>query len=322
MNKKTAATVIITTLILAAIPLTVYLSGRPQKTVTVAAPETKLSISPATKTVVLNETFTLNIAINSGNNVVFGTDLEILFNPAILEAQSVSAGDFLNSPQEITKVIDNQAGKITYSLGAFSSKTGQGTLASISFKAKSGGSSEISFGSGTSVAAAGEDEALSSTQGGMVSVASAGSLSFKVKLQGIDQQRTNETVKVTLKKGGSTIATHETVSISADENGAYSGSVPNISFDTYDVLVKGWSHLTKKFANISLNQLENSFDWSGTKLTAGDATGDDKINIQDFRILVENYLKGSSIADFNLDGQTNIQDFRFIAENYLKTGEQ
>ncbi len=147
-------------------------------------------------------------------------------------------------------------------------------------------------------------------------------LTLKVKFQGINQQRPAKIVKVLLKQGDQEKYSFASLEVSSDQNGVYSGTVTNIEPGTYDLFIKGWTHLQKKFAGVVFNQGENTQDWSGGELLTGDATGDDKINIQDFRILVEDYLKSESLADFNLDGKVNIQDFRFLAENYLKEGEK
>jgi hypothetical protein len=98
----------------------------------------------------------------------------------------------------------------------------------------------------------------------------------------------------------------------------------NLSPDTYDVYLKGWAHLQKKFPGVTLTVGENNKDWTATELLAGDANDDDKVSIQDFRVLVENYMQTGDnlVPDFNLDGKVSIQDFRFIVENYSKQGNE
>jgi len=149
-------------------------------------------------------------------------------------------------------------------------------------------------------------------------------LTFYVKFQGINTQRPNKTVKITLTKAGNIIATFENEGVGSDENGVYAGKIMNVTPDTYDIFIKGWAHLQKKFEGITLAAGENSQDFSGTEFLAGDATGDDKINAQDIVILVQDYrphTPPNSKADFNLDGIVNAQDVRFIVENYRREGE-
>lgn len=298
-------------------------STKEQKTLSPkAAAATTLSIPSPASDILVNQDFGLSIQIETNGNQVFGADLKILFDPAILEAKGVLAGSFLSQPQELIKNIDNSTGKISYSLGSFSAQTGGGTLAEINFKAKAQGSTDISFGPGTSVAAANEAEGLASTQNGTVTVVNKVSVNFKVKFQGISEKRADKTVKLTFKQDGQVMIGSKEVQVNSDQNGIYSGNLSGITLGTYDIFVKGWSHLGKKFSGVSLEQITNSFDWTGTTLLAGDADGNNIINIQDFGILVTDYQKTQSRADFNLDGVVNIQDFRFIAENYLKQGEQ
>jgi len=149
-------------------------------------------------------------------------------------------------------------------------------------------------------------------------------LTFKVRFQGINQQRPDKTVKITLTKAGNTIATFENEGVGSDENGIYTGRIMNITPDTYDIFIKGWAHLQKKFSGITLTEGENTQDFSGTELLTGDATDDNKINAQDIVILVQDYRPNTppnSLADFNLDGTVNAQDVRFIVENYRREGE-
>jgi hypothetical protein len=149
-------------------------------------------------------------------------------------------------------------------------------------------------------------------------------LNFQIKFQGISQQRPSKTVKITLKKGEDIAATFENIGVGADQNGVYNGRIMNIPPDTYDVYIKGWSHLQKKFEGITLVEGENNQDFSGSELLAGDANGDNRISIQDIRIAVLDYIPNvvpDSPADFNLNGLVNIQDIRFIIINYLKEGD-
>ncbi len=146
-------------------------------------------------------------------------------------------------------------------------------------------------------------------------------LAFKIKFQGINQAGPNQTIKLILKQQGQERYRFDEVNIASSQSGVYSGTITDIDPDTYDVYLKSWAHLQKKFEGVNLNQGINHQDWSGTVLLAGDANGDNVINIQDFGVLVKDYLKTESPADFNLDGIVNIQDFRFMAENYSKEGE-
>jgi hypothetical protein len=146
-------------------------------------------------------------------------------------------------------------------------------------------------------------------------------LSFKVKFEGIEEPRPDRTVRVTLKQRETVVETFENVGVRADENGFYSATLMNLDPGNYDILIKGWAHLQKKFERVPLSEGSNSQDWSTTELKAGDTDDNNEINIQDLGTLARDYRQTDSLADFNLDGLVNIQDFRYIAINYRAQGE-
>jgi len=146
-------------------------------------------------------------------------------------------------------------------------------------------------------------------------------LTVKIKFQGISQTGPNQTARLIFKQQGQEKYRFDKVNVTSSQSGIYSGTITDLNPGTYDIYLKGWAHLQKKFGGVTLNSGENIIDWTAFPLLAGDANGDNLINIQDFGVLVRDYLKTESPADFNLDGMVNIQDFLFIAENYLKEGE-
>ena len=99
----------------------------------------------------LDDTFTLGISAEDVFDLA-GWQFDIAFDPAILEAISVSEGDLLKIDSGTTFFqsgsIDNAAGKIT-GLGAArlsaQGVTGTGTLLQVTFKAKSGGETELAL---------------------------------------------------------------------------------------------------------------------------------------------------------------------------------
>jgi parallel beta-helix repeat protein len=151
-------------------------------------------------------------------------------------------------------------------------------------------------------------------------------LSFQIKFQGINQQRPDKTVKITLKKDDTPIAVYENIGVSSDQDGIYSGRLMNIQPDTYDIYIKGWAHLQKKFENITLIEGENDQNFSDTLLLAGDIDNarDNRVNAVDLGIVIDHYFPDTptdSPADLNLDGKVNAIDIGLIIENYLKQGD-
>ncbi len=154
---------------------------------------------------------------------------------------------------------------------------------------------------------------------------STANLNFQIRLQGIGQQRLDKTVKITLKKDDTLVDVYENVGISSDQDGIYSGRLMNIQPDTYDIYIKGWVHLQKKFENITLVEGENSQDFSDVILLAGDIDniGNNRVDAVDIAIVIDHYFPDTPVdspADLNLDGKVNAIDIGLMIENYLKQG--
>ncbi len=150
----------------------------------------------------------------------------------------------------------------------------------------------------------------------------SGTLNFKIKFQGINDQKPPTTIKVTLVKGTNTAAFNAPVT--ADTNGIYSGQLTNLTPDTYTIYIKGFAHLQKKVEDnvvISANTTATK-DWSGFELLAGDLNNSNSITIQDFGLISQNYRTNSSVADLNLDDNVTIQDFGLLSQNYRGIGDQ
>lgn len=113
-----------------------------------------LSIYPTTKTVTVNEVFSLDIRVSAGSQQVDGVDAFLAFNPAYLSVDHIVPGTTL--PTILANTYDNTAGTITYSAGKVlggTSPSGTFTLATIYFKAKTVpvNNTPITFQPGTDV---------------------------------------------------------------------------------------------------------------------------------------------------------------------------
>lgn len=149
-------------------------------------------------------------------------------------------------------------------------------------------------------------------------------LTFKIKFQGIAQQKPDKTVRVILKQGDQEKYSSDPLGVSSDQNGVYSGNITGIEPGTYDIYIKGWAHLQKKFADITLAEGENSQDFSETSLIVGDINGDNTINAVDIGIVIDDYwpdTPAGSPADLNLDGRVNAIDIGLLIENYFLQGD-
>lgn len=122
-----------------------------------AQAETQLVLYPSSIKKQPGEMFAIEIRI-SGDEQILGTDLDIKYDPVVLEAQKTSPGDFFTEPQILTNQIDTKNGLIKYSIFSYPPRRGSGTVAVITFKALKEISQpvEIAFAPTTTVSGVGE----------------------------------------------------------------------------------------------------------------------------------------------------------------------
>jgi hypothetical protein len=119
-----------------AIPVTVFFVKNQQDIRSKAAPATTLSLTPATLAKKIDDTFTLDVTIETGSNQVFVTDLHLGYDPTKLEAVSITNGPLF--PNIIISGKIDPTGKISIMLGSenqTSPVTGTGIAAIVKFKA-------------------------------------------------------------------------------------------------------------------------------------------------------------------------------------------
>lgn len=155
---KKIVLILIGIITLLAIPATVYLSSKNQELRKKAAPATSLSLSPATITKKVGEEFTLEAKINTAENQVVATEINLTFDATKLEAVSITNGAAFPSILSSGSV---GAGTASIAVGAANTTTpvkGTGTAAVIKFKALAATSAPISvkFAQETFVGALGE----------------------------------------------------------------------------------------------------------------------------------------------------------------------
>lgn len=142
----------------------VYLTGQRQTTQSQAG-SAVLSMSATPSSVKKGDTFTVAVAIDTKSLKVSAADIRVRYETAKLEAKKIEAfGDFLPvvlSPGTIDST-DTASGRAMITVGALiddagaHAKAGTGVLAKITFVAKAGGKTDLTFGSSTAVAAVGQ----------------------------------------------------------------------------------------------------------------------------------------------------------------------
>ncbi len=102
-----------------------------------------LQFNPSSASTTANSSFTIDIVVNPGSEQINSAESYILFDPTLLEAQSVTDGTYFSSVSNII-----EAGRV-YVAGMVednsSYKTGTGTIARINFKALTDGTATLTF---------------------------------------------------------------------------------------------------------------------------------------------------------------------------------
>ena len=141
-----------------------------------------LSVSPTTQSVVVGDTFMVNILLDTQGTAVDGVDIRYLnYNPSLLQVQDVDAnkagtqiapGTLMSST--LANTVDTTQGRVNLSqiISAGGTKyTGSGVLATITFRAIAAGTANVSFDytasntTDSNVAAAGTDTLTGVTNG-------------------------------------------------------------------------------------------------------------------------------------------------------------
>lgn len=132
-----------------------FLFGTGQKIIA----QTTLSLEPATVKGPIGNIVTLDVVVNT-NQKLLGADLDLSYDPALLEVQKISGAGFLTNPQVIINRINSQEGKLFLSLFGFPGQSGTGNLATIQLKTlkETNGPTKLSFDPTTVLAASGGEK--------------------------------------------------------------------------------------------------------------------------------------------------------------------
>lgn len=159
------------------------------------------------------------------------------------------------------------------------------------------------------------------------------SITFKIRFQGINSpfpSGISREVSVSVRQGGDEKYFFGDVNVVSDSNGFFSGRVAEIDPGTYDIYIKGWSHLAKKFASIALAPGENNINIASVALEAGDFSceGYNILNINDLSAILSAYTSLSVPVndnnrefDLDCDGSIDINDVSLVLSNYTQLEE-
>lgn len=128
-----------------------------------AAPSTTLLISPNYQDLNPSQDFNLTVGIDSGENVVTGIDVELVFDPKIMQVtEIIPTTAIANLNNIIKKEIDNTNGKLRFATFTSNNSNGiKGNFAILNLTSKTldsaiNGNYKVSFTNLTTVAAVGE----------------------------------------------------------------------------------------------------------------------------------------------------------------------
>lgn len=136
----------------------------------------KLSPNPA---LVSTGSGTIQVVLTPNNNKVTAVQLEILFNPQVVNITEVNKGTLAQNPIVLLNNIDSQKGLITYALGIAPNQspiTQSGTIAEISFTLiDQDKQAVLSFAPTTQITAVGENgSVLKSSSGTEIRIVEGG----------------------------------------------------------------------------------------------------------------------------------------------------
>lgn len=155
---KKVVTMIAGLLVIGILPAAIYLVNTRQDIRKKAAPATTLAITPASLAKKIDDTFSMEVVIDTGENQVVAAELHVTFDPTKLEAQTIANGTLLPNILASGSV---EAGAATITVGAKDTKAplkGSGTIALLRLKAlaKTDSPTAIKLASNTFVGGLGE----------------------------------------------------------------------------------------------------------------------------------------------------------------------
>ena len=110
-------------------------------------PPVTLSVVPANSTQTVGSTFQVAVMLGNGKDI-YSVPLQMQFNPAVLELVNVDAGDFLGRDGQAVAIVhrDEGNGLVTISTSrppGVAGVSGQGSVCTLTFKAKAAGDSNL-----------------------------------------------------------------------------------------------------------------------------------------------------------------------------------
>jgi len=115
-STKIILAVVAVIVLVGGLALGIYLSSQEQDTRSDASPATTLVVSPSSQSKLPGQSVAFTVLMDTGPNQVTGVDLELTYDPTVLEIENVIKGSGISVFDQITKSsTDPDAGTISYS---------------------------------------------------------------------------------------------------------------------------------------------------------------------------------------------------------------
>jgi len=149
MNLKTKLIILVDFLLFLSFLSSIYLGKlSPVAQILAASGPAILSLSPNSGNFTKDQTFEINVLLNTGDKPVVAVDVSLTFDSSKLQVQSVTPGSLFQNQIVLKNETSNS--KILLSLGSFTPFTGSGTYGTIKFLAAGIGDAQISFDTASS----------------------------------------------------------------------------------------------------------------------------------------------------------------------------
>jgi hypothetical protein len=141
----------------------------------VYAQNASLSFSPASTTVIVSQTVTITVMVDSGGENISGVTADFTYPSNLLEFVSI---DSANSEFSVEAEADHVTGTVFLSRAVSGGNTfnGTGEVSRVTFRGLSNGTSTLTFTDDTLVTSSGEDDILGTRSTGTIIVNTTGTI--------------------------------------------------------------------------------------------------------------------------------------------------
>ncbi len=146
---------------------------------------------------------------------------------------------------------------------------------------------------------------------------------FWTKFFGIDKKKPDKKVRLIFRMEDEELHVYNNVWTKSDNKAVYKGTIIDIRPGLFEVLLKGEGYLQQKHEGVQISRGGNLYYWNDSELIPGDFDSDNVINGKDIAELLSIFsydpnieVENKEIFDVNMDGKVDIEDIKIVLENY------